>query len=63
MGWSTLENGELLVTQIQENPKDWLGDEHFKLVGAGTEILVKLLDPSRCLSVHFHPNRIFHENI
>jgi mannose-6-phosphate isomerase len=59
IGLSTLENGELLVTQIQGNPKAWLGDEHFKEFGASTEILVKLLDPSQRLPVHFHPNRSF----
>ena len=59
MGLSKLEDGELLVTKIHENPKAWLGDEHFKQFGASTEILVKLLDPSQRLPVHFHPNRSF----
>lgn len=59
IGLSTLINGELLVTQIEENPKAWLGDEHFERFGSSTEILVKLLDPSQRLPVHFHPNRRF----
>jgi mannose-6-phosphate isomerase len=42
MGLSKLEDGELLVTKIHENPKAWLGDEHFKQFGASTEILVKV---------------------
>jgi len=59
LGLSKLKDGELLVTKIHENPKAWLGDEHFKQFGASTEILVKLLDPSQRLPVHFHPNRSF----
>lgn len=59
LGLSTLTNGELLLTHILENPIAWLGQEHFQQFGASTEILVKLLDPSQRLPVHFHPNRSF----
>jgi mannose-6-phosphate isomerase len=58
-GFSTLPDGRLLIEAVESDPDAWLGPDHVARYGAGTEVLIKLLDLDQRLPVHLHPNRAF----
>ncbi|MCI1017480.1 carbohydrate kinase [Microbacterium sp. C5A9] len=59
LGLTTLPDGRLLRTAIEQDPVSWLGDEHVARWGADTRLLVKLLDAGQRLPVHAHPHDDF----
>jgi mannose-6-phosphate isomerase len=59
VGISTLPDGRNLRDAIENSPEDFLGPEHVAAFGVDLGILVKLLDSSKRLVVHAHPNRDF----
>lgn len=58
-GLSRLADGTLLRDAVAGDPAAWLGPVHLEVLGATTEVLVKLLDPDQRLPVHLHPDRTF----
>ncbi len=58
-GFSALPDGRLLIEAVESDPTAWLGPDHVARYGAGTEVLIKLLDLDQRLPVHLHPNRAF----
>jgi mannose-6-phosphate isomerase len=59
VGISILPDGRSLRDAIEKSPEDFLGPEHVAAFGDDLGILVKLLDSSKRLVVHAHPNRDF----
>ena len=57
LGLTRLDDGTLLVDEIQNNAERWLGPDHIKAFGTSTKILVKLLGAGQRLPVHAHPHR------
>lgn len=57
LGLTKLENGRLLVDEIQDHAEQWLGPDHVKAFGSNTKMLVKLLDAGQRLPIHAHPHR------
>lgn len=57
LGLTRLNNGALLINEIQGNAEYWLGPDHINAFGISTKILVKLLDAGQRLPVHAHPHR------
>ena len=51
--------GATFETPLKSSPEDFLGPEHVAAFGVDLGILVKLLDSSKRLVVHAHPNRDF----
>lgn len=59
LGQSRLPDGRRLIDAVSADPEGWLGPEHHRFFGAGTALLVKLLDVGQRLPVHVHPDRQF----
>ncbi|MGC1237616.1 MAG: hypothetical protein WA860_02385 [Acidimicrobiales bacterium] len=59
VGFSMLPDGRSLRDAIENSPADFLGPDHVAAFGDDLGILVKLLDSSKRLVVHAHPNRDF----
>ncbi|WP_210480183.1 class I mannose-6-phosphate isomerase [Naasia sp. SYSU D00948] len=59
IGLSRLPSGVLLRDAVEADPEGWLGRDHVERFGAGTELLVKLLDTAERLFVHLHPDDAF----
>ncbi|MFI6348657.1 carbohydrate kinase [Streptomyces sp. NPDC050560] len=59
LGLSRLASGVLLADAVAADPVGYLGPAHKAAFGAGTELLVKLLDAGERLAVHYHPSRGF----
>ncbi|KAH8688660.1 RmlC-like cupin domain-containing protein [Talaromyces proteolyticus] len=57
LGLTKLDNGRILVDEIQSHAEQWLGPDHVEAFGSSTRILVKLLDAGQRLPVHAHPHR------
>lgn len=57
LGLTRLDNGNLLVDEIKNSARAWLGPDHVEAFGASTRILVKLLDAGQRLPIHAHPHR------
>ncbi|GAA4028865.1 class I mannose-6-phosphate isomerase [Allokutzneria multivorans] len=58
-GLSSLPDGTLLRDAVSADPASWVGDEHAKVLGGDTALLVKLLDAGQRLPVHVHPSNSF----
>jgi mannose-6-phosphate isomerase len=59
LGRSRLADGRWLADAVGGAPEAYLGAAHVDRFGAGTELLVKLLDAGERLPVHCHPSREF----
>jgi mannose-6-phosphate isomerase len=59
LGRSRLADGRWLADAVAAAPEAYLGAAHVARFGAGTELLVKLLDAGERLPVHCHPSREF----
>jgi len=58
-GLATLADGRVLRDVIAADPIGYLGEAHVERFGAGSGVLVKLLDTAERLAVHFHPGDEF----
>jgi len=57
-GLSFLENSDIsLLSLIQKNSIDTLGEKHYKKFGAQTGVLVKIIDSAERLSIQVHPDK------
>jgi mannose-6-phosphate isomerase len=58
-GLTRLPDGQTLRAAVEADPGAYLGAAHVNRFGAGTELLVKLLDAGERLPVHCHPDDAF----
>jgi mannose-6-phosphate isomerase len=58
-GLSRMPDGRYLRDWLEADPEGWLGPRHVSYFGSSPALLVKLLDASQRLPVHFHPPRSF----
>jgi mannose-6-phosphate isomerase len=59
IGLSRTAEGQLVRDLVRADPEAMLGTAHVRRFGADPGLLVKLLDASERLPVHFHPGRPF----
>jgi mannose-6-phosphate isomerase len=59
IGLSVLADGRSLRAHIEADPTGFLGPAHVARYGDDTGLLVKLLNPTQRLFVHFHPDASF----
>jgi mannose-6-phosphate isomerase len=59
VGLTVLDDGRTLREHVSRDPNGFLGPAHVERFGDDIGLLVKLLDPSERLFVHFHPDAAF----
>jgi mannose-6-phosphate isomerase len=56
-GLSCINDGELLIDQIRQDPVGMLGQNHVDRFGENPALLIKLLDSAERLTIQVHPDR------
>jgi mannose-6-phosphate isomerase len=59
IGLTVLADGRTLSEHVKADPTGFLGPTHVARYGDNTTLLVKLLNPTQRLFVHFHPDASF----